>query len=990
MKKVLFVGVVAFALSATAAASDIAFYVGAPNVDGWYSVAGVTQDVATIISKTGHLFRDVQTFGDSDFDAFGAWVDKNTDDGELDILWLNGCVPSVLYPFPNLQPDGSRIEKWLDGGNMVINVGDWFGYVSYEGGVRQAENGANGAANILDLSSGIIVSADNTTLTVTEDGRKYLPSLPATVITYRPVVPSAVVAPWEVAAVFAQNAAGTQADPIVIRNTVTNGYVAFINQSAGGGPPGWLPDRGLTCAEFIANWVAGVVGLGDPAQAANPVPDDGAVDVPRNVILLWKPGEFARTHDVYFGTVFEDVNTASRTDPKGVLVSQDQEDPVFDPQHPLAYGRTYYWRVDEVNAAPDNTIFKGLTWSFTVEPFSYPVTPIAATASSSGANMGPENTINGSGLNADDEHSTDATEMWTSANLKPHWIQYEFDQAYKFERLLVWNSNQVIEPFLGFGAKTVTIEYSVDGTNWTTLEGVPEFAQASGSADYKANTTVDLAGITARFVRLTITANWGGIAQQTGLSEVRFFYIPVRAFRPDPADGAADINIETALTWRPGREAASHEVRLGTGPDAMALAGTVDVPRFTPEPLALGTTYYWQVNEVTQAETVTTWAGNVWSFTTQAYRLVDDFEGYNNDIEAGGTIFQTWIDGYEVAANGATVGYMEAPFAETVVVRSGKQAMLLSYDNRTASYSEAKASVADLPIGLDWSIGSPETLVLWVCGDLANAATDQLYVKINNTKVTYPGSLSVPIWRQWNVDLAGIPIRNVSTLALGVDGKGAGRLYIDDIALYRQAPAIVGPGPGGDPSLVGHWKLDEAAGLIAADSSGYGNHGRLVGMAGNEWKAGTRGGALEFTGTGKYIDCGNDASLHLRGSVTISAWVKMSANNDGLYMGIGGKLKTDPYKGFSLVRHSSNVFRFWADNGAGVIAGYEADSDKPYTDTEWHHVVGVVDAGTSTLYVDRVKQAKQGTVSLTDSGEIAHIGRQYSGLDDRYWNGLID
>ncbi|HQG49220.1 MAG TPA: hypothetical protein PK373_09035, partial [Sedimentisphaerales bacterium] len=80
--------------------------------------------------------------------------------------------------------------------------------------------------------------------------------------------------------------------------------------------------------------------------------------------------------------------------------------------------------------------------------------------------------------------------------------------------------------------------------------------------------------------------------------------------------------------------------------------------------------------------------------------------------------------------------------------------MLLSYDNRTASYSEAKASVADLPIGLDWSLGSPETLVLWVCGDLANAATDQLYVKINNTKVTYPGSLSVPIWRQWNVDLA--------------------------------------------------------------------------------------------------------------------------------------------------------------------------------------------------------------------------------------------
>jgi hypothetical protein len=42
------------------------------------------------------------------------------------------------------------------------------------------------------------------------------------------------------------------------------------------------------------------------------------------------------------------------------------------------------------------------------------------------------------------------------------------------------------------------------------------------------------------------------------------------------------------------------------------------------------------------------------------------------------------------------------------------------------------------------------------------------------------------------------------------------------------------------------------------------------------------------------------------------------------------------------------------------------------------------------LYVDGVKQAKTGEVNLTDSGEVAHIGRQYSGLDDRYWNGAID
>ena len=117
----------------------------------------------------------------------------------------------------------------------------------------------------------------------------------------------------------------------------------------------------------------------------------------------------------------------------------------------------------------------------------------------------------------------------------------------------------------------------------------------------------------------------------------------------------------------------------------------------------------------------------------------------------------------------------------------------------------------------------------------------------------------------------------------------------------------------------------------------------------------------------------------------------MNAGNDGAYMGIGGKLISGNYQGFSLVRHGSNVFRLWCDDGAGVLAGHDASSDVTYTDTEWHHVVGVIDDGTSSLYVDGAKQVQEGAVDLTDSGIIAYIGKQYG--DDsshRYWNGLID
>src|SRR5574340_565330 len=151
--------------------------------------------------------------------------------------------------------------------------------------------------------------------------------------------------------------------------------------------------------------------------------------------------------------------------------------------------------------------------------------------------MGPEKSVDSSGL-AGDLHGVEPTTMWMSAGVQPNWIQYEFDKVYKLHQLLVWNSNQLIEAFLGFGAKKVTIETSTDGATWKALADVPEFAKASGMPDYAANTTVNFGGIEAKFVKLTITANQGGVAPQTGLAEVRFLYVPVQARVPQPGNAA--------------------------------------------------------------------------------------------------------------------------------------------------------------------------------------------------------------------------------------------------------------------------------------------------------------------------------------------------------------------------------------------------------------------------------------------------------------------
>ena len=330
----------------------------------------------------------------------------------------------------------------------------------------------------------------------------------------------------------------------------------------------------------------------------------------------------------------------------------------------LAYGQTYYWRIDEVDQTPGN-VLKGTVWSFTVEPYSYRIRPAAATASSAAPGMGPEKTIDGSGMTGD-LHGVEPTTMWMSTGVLPNWIQYEFDQVYRLESLQVWNSNQLVESFVGWGAKKVAIETSTDGATWTPVANVPEFAQAPGAAGYAANTTINLGPVQAKYVKLTISTTWGGVTPQTGLSEVRFSYVPVQARAPQPASAAQGVGINAALGWRPGRGAASHQVYFGTDAGAVTngttAAQTLADHGFVPDSLLFGTTYYWRVDEVNAV----TYPGSVWSFTTQEYAAVDDFESYTDKKDE--EIYSAWIDGFTSGASGSTVGY----FDRQPAARSGK------------------------------------------------------------------------------------------------------------------------------------------------------------------------------------------------------------------------------------------------------------------------------------------------------------------------------
>ena len=92
--------------------------------------------------------------------------------------------------------------------------------------------------------------------------------------------------------------------------------------------------------------------------ACNPIPVDGAKNVPTDAALSFSPGQYAGKHKVSLSTDFAAVASGA-----GVVSEppQPQDANTFDPGG-LELGTTYYWRIDEVN---DQNVRPGKVWSFT-------------------------------------------------------------------------------------------------------------------------------------------------------------------------------------------------------------------------------------------------------------------------------------------------------------------------------------------------------------------------------------------------------------------------------------------------------------------------------------------------------------------------------------------------------------------------------------------------------------------------------------------------
>ncbi|MFH1716345.1 MAG: hypothetical protein ABIF19_03265 [Planctomycetota bacterium] len=95
------------------------------------------------------------------------------------------------------------------------------------------------------------------------------------------------------------------------------------------------------------------------------------------------------------------------------------------------------------------------------------------------------------------------------------------------------------------------------------------------------------------------------------------FTIPSKtAQNPDPADGAEFVDPDATLLWEPGFGAKLHTVYIGTDFDTVSNAAgglPQGTTTYKPSKLELEKVYYWRVDEF---DAVTTYKGDVWSFTT--------------------------------------------------------------------------------------------------------------------------------------------------------------------------------------------------------------------------------------------------------------------------------------------------------------------------------------------------------------------------------------
>ena len=254
---------------------------------------------------------------------------------------------------------------------------------------------------------------------------------------------------------------------------------------------------------------------------------------------------------------------------------------------------------------------------------------------------------------------------WWEVGLVPSGAVFEQGKKYTVSAFLKckegtfqvdFKPQKAADPWTGYGQETFTIT-----EEW---------------AEYSVTTPVFAENVTPAGVTFHI----GFAAGEFWIDGVRFYEgdyvepdlgLPELASRPNPKDGAYHEDTWITLSWTPGTYAVSHDVYLGEDFDVVNDA-TRDSEEFRgnqgadfyiagfpgyayPEGLVPGTTYYWRIDEVNDADPNSPWKGDVWSFT------IPPKKAYNpNPADGTGltdtTVTLSWTAGFRAKLHTVYIG----------------------------------------------------------------------------------------------------------------------------------------------------------------------------------------------------------------------------------------------------------------------------------------------------------------------------------------------
>jgi hypothetical protein len=181
--------------------------------------------------------------------------------------------------------------------------------------------------------------------------------------------------------------------------------------------------------------------------------------------------------------------------------------------------------------------------------------------------------------------------------------------------------------------------------------------------------------------------------------------------------------------------------------------------------------------------------------------------------------------------------------------------------------------------------------------------------------------------------------------------------------------------------LVGHWKMDETSGTVAADSSGMGRNGTVIGTA--TWTAGKVNNCIQLNGTNR-VEV--SSLMGAPKNVTLAGWANLTAGDTGgaEIVSIGDYI--------ALRLNEGSVSKVFFYNGSSWVS---VSASQTFAGTGWHHFAGVFsdDQNFCKLYIDGTEVASTSTsvtLSYSGLGTKTVIGANGNAGTTTDFNGKLD